>query len=106
MHDHAPIDGSFPFNSAATFIVIADGSRAKRIARLAQEHAEFDPESRRVLAPDDALYPPLRSIAPWRSRDVAALVLSPSGTVCALLDRQQAVSAAWIEDAFLSAGRP
>jgi len=99
MHDSTP---AFP---SATFVVIADGFLGKRIATLAQEHAAFDPDFRCVLRPDDALYPPSASIAPWSRRGAAALVVSSSGDVCALLDLQQATTAGWIEDAFLSAKR-
>lgn len=89
-------------DSHATLVVLADGFLGKRIARLAQQHAAFDPDCRRVLRPGDALYPPATSIAPWRDRGAAALGVNPSGRVCAVLDEQRATTAGWIEDTFLS----
>jgi hypothetical protein len=90
---------------AATFVVIANGDFGKQIARLAQEHADFDPASRRVLRPGDALYPPTTTVTEWSRRGAAALVVGASGNVCALLDQRQAVTEAWIEDCFLRACR-
>lgn len=97
------MDRSTWFTPAATFVVLAGGVAGKRIARTAQEHAEFDPEFRRVLCPGDALYPSPSLLDSWSRRGAAALVVNPAGEVCALLDPLQACSAPWIENAFLQA---
>ena len=80
---------------AATLVVIASGKAGKRIARVASEHAAFDPNRRRVVRLES------------RTADAApaALVIDADGEVCVTLSRARATSAAWIEDAFLRALR-
>ena len=99
MHEHAISD------PAATLIVLADGTVGRNIARLAQRHADFDPDCRRVLRPGDAVYPAPTSIVRWKKHGAAALVVNAGGEVCALLDERQATTEAWIEDAFVRARR-
>jgi hypothetical protein len=97
--------GSLSFTNVATLIVVAEGRLEKRVTRMAAAHAAFDPDSRTVMRPGDALYPPQALLEPWTSRGAAALVVNASGHVCAVLDSLQATTAGWIEDAFLSARR-
>jgi len=99
MYEHATSD------PAATLIVLADGHLGRNIARLAQRHADFDPDCRRVLRPGDAVYPTSSSIVPWKEHGAAALVVNAGGEVCALLDERQATTEAWIEDAFVRGRR-
>ena len=94
---------SFP--QFATFVVVATGRLGRRIAELAQEHAEFDPDCRRVLRPGDAKYPSPAAIAASAARDAAAFVVNGSVEICAVLDQYQAVDEAWVEDAFVRARR-
>ena len=78
----------------STFVVLAGGALGARILRVAQEHAAFDPARRSVVAVQ----------GPPRS-DVAAAVASADGTIYAVLDARQAVTEAWVEDAFVRGNR-
>ena len=84
-----------------TIVVLIGGRRGRRIARLAQKHADFDPIGRRVMGPDD---PAFRG-ACRPNPAAAALVVDTKGVICATLDPRQATSEAWIEDAFVRAKR-
>jgi hypothetical protein len=94
-----------PFTHAATFVVVANGALGRQIADLAQQLAEFDPDCRRVLRPGDAKYPAPAAVAACSNGDTAAFVVDGFGRICAVLNRQQAIGEAWIEDAFLRARR-
>lgn len=89
----------------ATFVIVADGPLGRRIADLAQQHAEFDPDCRFVLRPGDARYPAPAAVATWSGRGAAAFVINGFGEICAVLDDRQAIGEAWVEDAFLRARR-
>ena len=102
MYKSLAIDEAPSADAHATLVILADGFLGKRIARLAQTHAAFDPDRRRVLQPGDALYPVADSLSPWRDRGAVALVINPFGEVCAVLDDQRATTAGSIETAFLS----
>jgi len=91
---------------AATFVVLASGYLGRRIARLAEEHASFDPRGRRVLRPGDIGYPGGPEIERWRCASaVVAVMLNCRSEVCERFDARRATAAAWIEDAFLRARR-
>ncbi|MEA2328427.1 MAG: hypothetical protein QOE68_3386 [Thermoanaerobaculia bacterium] len=85
----------------AILIVIAPGRLGRKIADVAQAHAEFDPDSRYVLRPGDARYPATTDVERWTRAGAAALIVDGSGRVCALLDARQATSPPWIENGFL-----
>jgi hypothetical protein len=87
----------------ATFVVLTAGHLGRRITKLAEEHAAFDPNRRRVTTLVDANYP-LDNIALWtEGRAIVALVLRTDGSLSDLLDANRALSEAWIENAFLRA---
>lgn len=83
------------------FVVVADGAIGKQIARIARRISECD-QQRRVVRRGDNDYPSDDVIASWGPLTVAA-VLNDSNTPVALLNKQRAVRAVWIEDAFLRA---
>lgn len=90
----------------ATFVVLTGGNLGCRIARLAAEHAMFDPDRRCVLLPGDAGYPDDRKIQTWRGDTAAvAVVLNVDGDVTERLDATRGTTEAWIEDAFVRARR-
>jgi len=79
----------------ATFVVLPSDVESD-VAGLADAHAAFDPERRRVVR----LARP--AISP---QNVVALTMRNDGTVCAIFTRAQALSEAWIEDGFIRATR-
>jgi len=85
----------------AILVVVATGRLGSRIAEVAQEHAEFDPDCRGVLRPGDARYPSMKDLERWTGDGTAALMVDGGGRVCARLDERQATSRPWIENAFL-----
>ena len=87
---------------SAKLIVITGGPAAERISKFADEHAAFDRTNRKVLRLGDDAYPTEETIARW-ARNAAAVVLNVDGAPVIFLDEQRAMSAAWIEDAFLRA---
>ncbi len=90
----------------ATFVVLTGGYLGRRIARLAAEHAMFDPDRRCVLRPGDAGYPDDRKVQTWRGDTAAvAVVLNVDGDVTERLDATRGTTEAWIEDAFVRAHR-
>jgi hypothetical protein len=62
---------------------------------------DFDPVGRRVVIFDD---PVCRGLSLKRCA-AAALMVNVEGVVCAVLDLRQAMTEAWIEDAFVRARR-
>ena len=86
----------------ATLIVLADGELGRAIECVANTRIAFDAIRRRVVGPSCVL---TESLEKWRRRHVAAIMLDASGTPCAILDKYQAVSEAWMENAFVIAKR-
>ena len=82
-------------NSLATFVVLPSDVETD-VAGLANAHAAFDPDHRRVVRSGH------EGTWPWT---VVALAVRNDGTVCAALTRAQALSEAWIEDGFVRAAR-
>jgi hypothetical protein len=89
----------------ATFIVLAEGTKAQRIMALAQQQAAFDPTHRRVIAVDQqsAVVNQIRQRIP--DTQPAAVVVDHRNEICACLDLWRATTPAWIEDAFLQTQR-
>ena len=88
-------------SQTSTFVVFAHGPLGSRIRRTAQVQADFDPSCRRVVDVERLQLP----LTTPRRAQAAAAVVNGDGLVCATLDAQQAVSAPWIEDAFVRAKR-
>jgi hypothetical protein len=85
-----------PADVARVTLVVLRGEDEQPVAQLAYEHAEYDRDRRRVLIDDGrflALVPPA----------VVAFFLGPDDSIGMLLERDRALSAAWIEDGFLRA---
>jgi hypothetical protein len=78
-----------------------------QVAALAKEHVAFDPTRRRLVLEGDGQFPTLAEIAIFVSgpEAAAAVILKPDGSVSAILDASRALSAAWVEDAFVRAWR-
>lgn len=87
-----------------TLVVVAEGELGERIAHLSEEHAELDDQHRRVLCPGDPAYPAAEVLARWFCGE-AAVVLDVHGEPRVFLDEWKATFEAWIEDAFVRAGR-
>lgn len=85
----------------ATLVVLPGGLQAERIARLAEEHASFAPDHRRVIRATD-----VRGSQTTTTRAVVAIVLNARNEVIATLDAERALNESWIEDAFLCGARP
>ena len=83
----------------ATLVVTATGREATRIADLADDHASLDRARRQVIRREPTSHR-------VRDRRVAVVIISSRGNICGVLNRKQALSAAWIEDAFVRALRP
>ena len=75
--------------ATATLVVLPSDVEAD-VAGLAQTHAAFDPERRRVVRFDEV---------------IVALLMRADGTICGVLTRDQALDEAWIEDGFVRAAR-
>jgi hypothetical protein len=85
----------------ATFVVLVKGDIAAAIARLAREHAAFEPDYRRVSDLTESVH---GICMPWSS-DVAAVIVNTDGVVCTWLDERRSMNGAWIEDAFVRSRR-
>jgi hypothetical protein len=96
-----------PRSDAVARFVLLPSDVQSAVASIAREHAAFDPARRRLVIPGDLEFPTAAEIASL-TRDVkqpAALVLKPDGSLAVVLDTSRALSAAWIEDAFVRALR-
>jgi hypothetical protein len=82
--------------SVATFVVLPSDVESD-VAGLADAHAAFDPERRRVVRIDQETTWP---------QTVVALAVRNDGAVCATFTRAQALNEAWIEDGFVRCTRP
>jgi hypothetical protein len=79
---------------------------ATEVTALLQERVALDTSRRRLLAPGDVDYPPASQVVKWHlPPKTAAIVLTPDGRLSTVLDLERAMSAAWIEDAFICALR-
>jgi hypothetical protein len=85
----------------ATLFVFSSGDIADRVTRIAEEHASFAPDNRRVVRVKDTAW--IRGVA--MTQPATAIVLNARNEVIALLDTQHALSEPWIEDAFLRGAR-
>lgn len=88
-------------NGMCTLVVLIGGGHGRRIVRLAQEHADFDPLGRRVVGLEEPVFQGNCS----SNCVTAAIVVNAEGAICAILDARQAMTEAWIEDAFVRAKR-
>ncbi len=86
--------------------VILPGAAQKDVELLAMRHVAFDPTRRRLVLQSDSDFPPSAlSSLDTDIADPAAVVLKPDGSLAVVLDIRHALSAAWIEDAFVCALR-
>ena len=90
---------------SAKLFIITGAPDAERIAKFADEHADFDRTNRQVVRPGDNGYPTDETIARW-ARDAVAVVSNTDGTLLIFLSKQRATSEVWIEDALLRAAAP